>query len=200
MKAGLRSSPGVTSGSRPAAAVRRCWRAKRAKPITEPAMDSHVHSGQPFSCPWFSGSTSRVQEATIRAPPVMSTRTVRSPAFLGTNFAATTSAARPMGRLTRNTDRQPRPKKSPSMRKPPRTGPMMPPRPSTGPKIAKTLVSSGPEKFSRSRPRPWGSSIAPAVPCSRRKAISDSMFGATAHSREVAVKAVSPSRNICRRP
>ncbi len=163
-------------------------------------MDSQVHSGQPFSWPWFSGSTSRAQEAATRAAPVRSTRTVRSPAFRGTNLAATISAARPMGRLIRNTDRQPRPKKSPSMRKPPRTGPTMPPRPSTGPKIANTLVSSGPEKFSRSRPRPWGSSTAPAVPCSRRKAISDSMFGAAAHSSELVVKAASPVRNIRRRP
>lgn len=77
---------------------------------------------------------------------------------------------------------------------------MMPPSPRTGPKMPKTLVSSAPEKFSRSSPSPWGRSIAPAVPWSSRKAIRDPMSGAQAHSREVAVNEARPIRNIRRRP
>ena len=105
----------------------------------------------------------------------------------------------PIGILTRNTARHPVEAMSPSIMNPPIIGPRIPPRPNTGPKTANALPSSSGGNTSRIKPITCGKTIAPANPWIKRKAMSDSIFGAIAQRRDVIVKLTKPNKNTLRR-
>ena len=171
-----------------------------AKPIAEARKQSHVHSGQPACWPWIKGRTRSPEAPAMMMAASPSMRTVASPVVRGSIFHASAAATMPIGMLTRNTLRQPMPKRLAWMMKPPMMGPRMPPSPKTGPKTAKALANSSSGNAWRMRPKPCGSNMAAVKPSMSRNVINQALVGAMAHRSEEIVKATTPKRNIWRRP
>jgi hypothetical protein len=122
------------------------------------------------------------------------------PPVRGITRAAPISPAIPSGTLTRKIERQPRPKRLPSVSAPPMIGEATALSPMMGPKAANAFVISSSAKTSLIIPKPCGIRTAPNAPCSTRAAIRKLDEGAAAHSADAAVKPTMPIMNRRRRP
>ena len=114
----------------------------------------------------------------------------------GTKRAVSAIAARPIGMFTRNTARQ-----LSSTSTPPRTGPSAMLMPTTAPQIPIACARSrGSSNVLRMIDIATGLSIAPAAPCSTRKAMSQPTPGARAQASDAAVNSARPNWNTRARP
>lgn len=105
-----------------------------------------------------------------------------------------------MGRLTKNTQRQPCCAPASSMIKPPSRGPTAVDIPTTAPNIPNAVPRSRPWNCCWMSPITCGLSIPPAAPCSRRAITSHSGPTAIPAKALAAVNAASAIRNILPRP
>ncbi len=177
-----RSSQGTNAASAPAAASRQDRISGEVQPWPGASMTAYVS----------------VPSAPVsRSCPTGSARRGRGARDSGTNTAASTSAASPMGTLSQNTDRHPALRTS----TPPRTGPAAMLMPTTPPHT--------PMARARSFGRGWacvrmamatGVSMQPPSACAMRKTISQFSEGARLHRAEPAVNSTRPRWRTRRRP
>ena len=113
---------------------------------------------------------------------------------------ASTSASTPIGRLTKNTARQPCSSPKIAISAPPRTGPIAVEVATTVPKKPNALARSWPWKSVWMSPLTCGVTSPPAKPWSSRRATSAGAEGASPQPALAAVKSATPTMNIHRRP
>lgn len=113
------------------------------------------------------------------------------PAVAVTQRMVSAPIAAAIGRLTRNTARQPKATTSP----PPSTGPTISELPAAPAQIPTAWARSrGAVKVCVRIARVAGISIAAPTPCTARKMISQPVVGAAAHSPDPAAKTATPAR------
>ncbi len=119
---------------------------------------------------------------------------------LGSQRAASTTAARPIGTLMKKMVRQPQPKRFASSSTPPSTWPATAPRPMVAPKADIALARSSTGNIVLIRARTCGTISAAVAPCRMRKATSAQPFGAMPHSSEATANRAMPRTNRRRWP
>ena len=149
----LRNRLMVTSGDFFSRSRRRSSATKAASTTALAPIETKVQAGQPASRPWMSGKTSRPAATVTSAAPPTWSRGGRAARDSGSSCSPATSAAIPIGTLTRKIMRQPVPSTSPSVSRPPITGPSTALPPITGPNRPNAFCSSPGGKASRMSPK-----------------------------------------------
>ncbi len=105
-----------------------------------------------------------------------------------------------MGRLTKNTQRQPSSVPTASISRPPASGPTAVETPMTLPSRPKALARSAPWNICWMSPEVCGATMPAAVPWISRNSTSQEALGASPHAAEASVNTASPNRKAWRRP
>jgi hypothetical protein len=145
-----------------------------------------------------------VTEAPSSVTPIQSMRprvfARPAPTQPGISRSASTNATIPIGRFTKNTQRQPCSSPPAAMSSPPTSGPTAVASPTVAPKYPNARARAAPLNISWISPEICGPRIPEANPCTSRATTRNAAPGAIPHSPDATVNAASPTRNAVRRP
>src|SRR5437763_652527 len=171
------------------------WATNSPSEAAPPAIvPSVLGSPQPQLPPLTSPSTRAATPPVTRSAPSASGTGTGWPGTRGSRRQPTASAARPIGTLTRKTQRQ-----LAATSNPPTTGPAAAARPPTAVQARTAPWRRSGDEVARISPREVGVSRAAPAACTTRKATSIGTLVAAPQAAEAATNTATPSRNPCSR-
>ena len=189
-------------GTRPAADSACSYRTKCRNTSSEASGTAHDHHGQPNSRPCMMGTSSMPSATAPASAPCTSRRAATGARDSVTNARAASSAAIPMGTLTRNTMRQP-PMSAANgcpISQPPASCDSDAAAPCTAPITPNARRRSSPSNNTRAVAITCGIRMAAPRPCASRMAINIHALVASPHRADASVNSAMPARNMRLRP